>query len=86
MDNLYNQFKNYAVSIPKLLLPKKGTDMKKWAVIACDQYTSETDYWKNVETFIGDSPSTIHMIFPECYLEEENPQARINTINKTMAE
>lgn len=60
------------IDISSILLPKKGTDMKKWAVVACDQYTSEPDYWKSVEDYVGESPSTLHLIFPETYLEREN--------------
>lgn len=51
-----------------ILLPKDGTDMEKWSVIACDQYTSQADYWKAVEEFVGDAPSTLNVVFPEIYL------------------
>jgi len=50
------------------LLPKQGIDLEKWAVVACDQYTSEPQYWEHVESFIGESPSTFHMIYPEVFL------------------
>ena len=40
------------IQIPEVLLPSKGIDLKKWAVIACDQFTSEPDYWKQVETIV----------------------------------
>jgi len=75
------------IDISSILLPKNGTDMKKWAVVACDQYTSEPDYWKNVEDYVGESPSTLHLIFPEVYLEKENEkekQERIALSNDTM--
>mgnify|MGYP002607896941 FL=1 len=51
-----------------ILLPKDGIDMEKWSVIACDQYTSQADYWKIVEEFVGDAPSTLNVVFPEIYL------------------
>lgn len=51
-----------------ILLPKDGIDMEKWSVIACDQYTSQADYWKAVEEFVGDAPSTLNVVFPEIYL------------------
>ena len=51
-----------------ILLPKDGVDMEKWSVIACDQYTSQADYWKTVEEFVGDAPSTLNVVFPEIYL------------------
>ena len=70
--------------LPEILLPREGIDLTKWAVIACDQYTSERDYWEKVKEFVGDSPSTLHMIFPECYLEEGNPGQRIKRIHSVM--
>ena len=41
-----------------ILLPKEGTDLEKWATVACDQYTSEPEYWHDVEEIVGDAPST----------------------------
>ena len=49
----------------KILLPKKGTDMTKWSVVACDQYTSEPEYWQEVEKIVGDAPSTLRLTLPE---------------------
>ncbi len=69
-----------------ILLPKSGTDMKKWSVVACDQYTSEPEYWTSVSNFVGNSPSTLHLTFPEIYLEDGNGDARIERINSCMAE
>ncbi|MFQ6975622.1 MAG: hypothetical protein ACLRSD_00215 [Oscillibacter sp.] len=42
-----------------ILLPKKDVDMSKWAVVACDQFTSEPEYWERVEKTVGDAPSTL---------------------------
>lgn len=67
-----------------ILLPKKGTDMTKWSVVACDQYTSEPDYWKEVEEIVGDAPSTLRLTLPEIFLEEDNVEERITKINRTM--
>lgn len=58
--------------------------MEKWAVVACDQYTSEPEYWKEVENIVGDAPSTLKIILPEIYLEQDNVQERIANINKEM--
>ena len=66
-----------------ILLPK-DVDMTKWSVVACDQYTSEPGYWKEVESIVGSSPSTLNLILPELYLEEENVEERIKKINLTM--
>ncbi len=69
---------------PNILLPREGVDLTKWAVVACDQYTSQPDYWKQVEDEVGDSPSTLNTVFPEVYLEEPDGDARIERINKAM--
>lgn len=75
---------NKAFSAGEILLPKKGTDMSKWSVVACDQYTSEPEYWKSVSEFVGDAPSTLKVTFPEIYLEDGDPAVRIANINATM--
>ncbi len=68
----------------EILLPKKEVNMTKWSVVACDQYTSEPEYWNSVETFVGDAPSTLKLTFPEIYLEDGDPETRIEKINSTM--
>lgn len=68
-----------------ILLPK-DVDMTKWSVVACDQYTSEPEYWKEVEKEVGSSPSTLTLILPELYLEDTDVEDRIKKINKTMEE
>lgn len=70
------------VKVPNILLPK-NEDMEKWAVIACDQFTSQQDYWKKLEEFVGDAKSTMNLIFPEVYLSKDNTE-RIEKINSTM--
>ena len=66
-----------------IMIPK-NVDMHKWSVVACDQYTSEPDYWNEVENIVGDSPSTLNLILPEIYLEESNVEERIKKINENM--
>lgn len=73
-----------AIKIPRILLPD-GCDMQKWAVNACDQYTSDYGYWQSVESFVKGSPSAFNLIFPEIYLKD-NPSERISRINRTMRE
>ena len=68
-----------------ILLPK-NTDMTKWSVVACDQYTSEQDYWDKVKEIVGDSPSTLNLILPEIYLEDSDVEERIKKINSNMKE
>lgn len=65
-----------------ILLPKK--DFERWAVIACDQYTSDRGYWKEVEDLVGDVPSALNIILPEVYLAET--EQRVQKINETMQE
>ena len=66
-----------------ILLPKNA-DMTKWSVVACDQYTSEPEYWGDVEKIVGDSPSTLKLTLPEIYLEENDVEKRIENINSNM--
>lgn len=77
-------FEKTALSVPRILLPQAGIDLQKWAVVACDQYTSQPLVWEKIKDLVGDDPSTLHMIFPEVYLEEPDPRARIDSINLTM--
>ncbi len=65
-----------------ILLPK--TDMSKWSVVACDQYTSEPEYWQETERIAAGSPSALNIVFPEVYLSEGD--GRIERINRTMQE
>lgn len=69
-----------------ILLPKKGTDMTAWSVVACDQYTSDRKYWERVEKTVGDKVSTLKLILPEIYLEDGNVAKRTDKINETMKE
>ena len=66
-----------------VLLPTQ-TDLTKWSVVACDQYTSQPDYWQEVESFVGDAPSTLRMIVPELYLEQPGVEQRIAAVNAAM--
>lgn len=65
-----------------ILLPKNA-DWARWSVIACDQFTSEPEYWKRVRAFAGDAPSTIHVILPEAELHGDEAAA-ISGINANM--
>lgn len=72
------------IRIPEILLPKTA-DLSKWAVNACDQFTSDAAYWHEVETLTTGAESAYNLIFPEIYLKDE-PAKRIKKINKTMQE
>jgi hypothetical protein len=72
--------------VPEVYLPAAGTDYAAWAVVACDQYSSEREYWKRVETAVAGAPSTLGLIFPEAYLEDADAEARIGRIQSNMRE
>lgn len=68
----------------RILLPGAEVNMSKWAVVACDQYTSQPEYWRKAESFVGDEPSTLRLILPEAFLE--NGKEKIPEIHRTMKE
>lgn len=70
--------------LPRLCLPRPGIDLAKWAVVACDQYTAEPEYWQQVEREVGDAASTLQLIFPEVYLGAADAPARIARIHAAM--
>jgi len=72
------------LKVPNILLPKPSIDHHKWAVIACDQFTSEPEYWQSVEDIVGDAPSTYHMILPEVYLGTLEEEKRLTSTHETM--
>lgn len=69
-----------------ILLPFEKADLEKWAVVACDQYTSEPEYWHQVEGIVKDSPSTLRMILPEAFLEQPDVEAKIVQTHNKMDE
>lgn len=73
----------YPLMPADILLPKDN--FEKWAVIACDQYTSEQKYWDETERIVGSAPSTLRITLPEIYLDD-NTDERIARINSTMKE
>jgi uncharacterized protein (DUF1015 family) len=72
------------IKVPEILLPNPSVNPEKWAVIACDQFTSEPEYWQEVEKIVGDSPSTFHMILPEVYLGTSREEEQAKTSNQAM--
>lgn len=75
-----SEIKNIVVA-PHIYLPKTGTDMHAYSVIACDQFTSQKEYWDELKEMIGNKLSTFHMIYPEAYLETTNEEEYIKEIN-----
>ena len=72
------------IKAPHILLPKKGIDMNAYAVIACDQFTSQPEYWDELKRETENKVSTFHMIYPEAYLENTNQEEYIENINKNI--
>lgn len=70
--------------IPEIYLPIAGMDLRKWATIAVDQFTSQPEYWEEVEQIVGESPSTFRITLPEIYLEQPGVEERIQRIQNTM--
>lgn len=75
---------NNCIRPAHILFPAAGVDLSKWAVIACDQYTSQRDYWQEVEQITADVPSTLHITLPEVYLEDADVTDRISAIHARM--
>ena len=80
------KFDNLGIKPADILLPKAGTDMHKWAVVACDQFTSQPEYWEEVERIAGDAPSTLRLILPESRLNDANVDEHIANINRSMSD
>ncbi len=83
MQKLENDLARVALKIPEILLPADGTALEKFSVVACDQFTSQPEYWQEVEEIVGDSPSALRITLPEAYLSDNNDE-RIEKINSTM--
>lgn len=68
-----------------ILLPDfEATNGTQWSVVACDQYTSQPDYWATAKTLVGEEPSTLHVILPEVYLSQT--EARVPAIREAMVD
>ena len=72
------------IKAPHILLPKQDVDWSKYAVVACDQYTSNVEYWDTLREEVGDNLSTLNMIYPEVYLDRTDNDLFINRINKNI--
>lgn len=81
---MQNFFENIGLKVPEIYLPNSNVDLNKWAVVACDQYTSQQEYREEVANYIWEKPSTFNIIYPEVYLEESKWEERINNIKSNM--
>lgn len=73
---------SFGIHPANIYLPAPGIDQKKWAVVACDQFTSDAAYWQRVEAFVGSAPSALRIVYPEIYLPDG--EKRIAPIRKAM--
>ncbi len=74
------------IQIPDILLPNNSVDLQKWAVIACDQFTSQPEYWQQVAKVVGDKPSTFHITLPEIFLGKPEEALRLQSTQVKMKE
>ena len=74
---------NIGIMVPEILMPAKNVDLTKWACVACDQYTSQPDYWNKCEEIVGDAPSTLRLMLPEIYLEKRGETEKIAADRKS---
>ena len=75
---------NVALHIPRILLPRAGSDLTRWSVVACDQFTSQPEYWEQVDDLVGSSPSTLRLIYPEAHLNNSDENGRLDAIRSSM--
>jgi hypothetical protein len=83
-QDLKNRLAALGTAIPEILLPGPETDLQKWAVIACDQFTQDRDFWTRVKETAGAAPSALNLILPEIYLEDGDREERTRRIHETM--
>lgn len=72
------------IQAPTTYLPRRGIELTRWAVIACDQFTSEPEYWAEVEKVVGTAPSTFNLVLPEVFIGKPEEQFRLKTIQENM--
>ena len=77
-------WKSLGLAPAQMLLPDRATDLTAWAVVACDQYTSQPEYWQAAEQLVGEKPSTLRITLPEIYLNET--EKRLPGIYQAMAD
>lgn len=78
------RYETAGCAVSEVLLPRPGVDLQKWAIVACDQFTSQPEYWQDVERLVGDSPSTLKLIYPEVFLGEPTAEQRVTAIRASM--
>lgn len=82
---MQRHYPEIALHVPTLLLPRPGIPLTAWSVIACDQYTSQPEYWEETRRLVGETPSTLDLVLPEAHLRHRDPEETIGRINRRMA-
>ena len=80
-----HKFESVGFSPADILLPRDDAQ-EKWAVVACDQFTSQPEYWQALEETVGEARSTLRLILPEARLNDADVEDQIKTINTSMSE
>lgn len=70
--------------VPRIMMPARNVNLRKWSVVACDQYTAQPSYWDEVARYVGSAPSTLHLILPEAHLGDPELPDRILKMRRTM--
>jgi hypothetical protein len=83
MSGIHQRLAALGTAVPGILLPRPGTDLRKWAVVACDQFTQDRNFWETLKAETGTAPSTLNLILPEAYLRD-NRESRISDIRAFM--
>lgn len=87
MDRITQKtWKELGIDIPRILVPQPDADWTAWAVLACDQYSSQPEYWREVGQITEGMPSTFHFVLPEVWLHAEDRDARIASAHDNMRE
>ena len=79
-------YPSVGIQVADILLPNATIDLSKWATIACDQFTSQPQYWQQVADIVANSPSTYHLILPEVYLNSPEETKRLQSTQAAMRE
>ncbi len=79
-------YPNVGVQVADILLPKQGLEPQKWATIACDQFTSQPEYWQKVADIVGTAPSTYNLVLPEVFLGTPDENERVQLSQQKMRE
>ncbi|RKX72335.1 MAG: DUF1015 domain-containing protein, partial [Spirochaetes bacterium] len=82
----FARLEKLGIAVPEILVPGARTAVEKWAVIACDQFSSERSYWEETAALVGSAPSALNLIIPECYLEDGDKDERAKKANTAMAD